>query len=330
MVIATRDRAPELLGTLERMSQLPEHPRVVVVDNGSRDGTPDAVRSAFPAFQVVALPTNRGAAGRNIGARLATTAYVALSDDDSWWAPGALDRAVEILERNPSLALVAARVLVGPQETIDPTSVQMEASRPSPVSPGARQVLGFLGCGAVVRRDAYLSVGGFHPRLGIGGEEELLAMDLSAAGWELAYVPDVVCHHHPSTARDTSQRRRLLVRNGLWVVWLRLPLVAAVRISVERLAGTARQPSAWSGAAQALAGLPWIHRQRQVVPPAVEAARRRIRSDERDDLRRTDGRPGPGRDSDHQDPNNSGPKSGGYGDHFSDQSDHLAAGRPGG
>lgn len=157
----------------------------------------------------------------------------------------------------------------------------MEASQPSTVSPGARHVLGFLACGAVVRRSAYLEVGGFHRRLGVGGEEELLALDLAAAGCELAYIPDVVCHHHPSSARQSIERRRLLVRNGLWVAWLRLPVLAALRATVERLAGAARQPSAWLGAAQALAGLPWVYRQRQVLPSAVEAFRRRIRSDER-------------------------------------------------
>lgn len=104
VVIATRDRAPELLGTLDRLSRLPERPPVIVVDNASRDGSADAVRSAFPAVPVVALPANRGGAARNTGARLATTSYVALSDDDSWWAPGALGRAVEVLDRHPGLA----------------------------------------------------------------------------------------------------------------------------------------------------------------------------------------------------------------------------------
>ncbi len=281
VVVATRDRAPELLSTLRRLGDLPERPPVVVVDNASRDGSAGAVRSAFPAAKVVALPANRGAAARNVGAGQVATPYVALSDDDSWWAPGALARAVDVLDRHPQLALVAARVLVGPAETVDPTSLLMEASDPSEVAPGARRVLGFLACGAVVRRSAYLSVGGFHPRLGVGGEEELLALDLASAGWELAYLPDVVCHHHPSTARQAAQRHRLLARNGLWVAWLRLPGPAAVRATVERLGGAAWRPGAWRGAAQALGGLAWVYRQRRVIPARVQASRRRIRSAER-------------------------------------------------
>jgi hypothetical protein len=44
-------------------------------------------------------------------------------------------------------------------------------------------VLGFIACGGIVRRAAFLEVGGFNSRLGVGGEEELLAVDLTARGW---------------------------------------------------------------------------------------------------------------------------------------------------
>ncbi len=61
---------------------------------------------------------------------------------------------------------------------------------PLPVEPDlpGPPVLGFLACAAIVRRKAYLEVGGFDPRMMIGGEEELLAADLASAGWGLAYV----------------------------------------------------------------------------------------------------------------------------------------------
>src|SRR5262245_34272344 len=57
---------------------------------------------------------NLGAAGRNAGVRAARTPYVALCDDDAWWAPGALARAAHLLDVHPTLAVVCARVLVGP------------------------------------------------------------------------------------------------------------------------------------------------------------------------------------------------------------------------
>lgn len=161
VVVATRDRAATLLRTLARLSELPEHPPVVVVDNGSRDGTPDVVRREHPDVRVVELGRNLGAPARTVGVRSASTPYVAFSDDDSWWEPGALGRAAAHLRAHPRLGLVAARVLVGPSGRLDPVCEAMEAS-PLGTSPGmpGPAVVGFVACGAVVRREAFLEVGG--------------------------------------------------------------------------------------------------------------------------------------------------------------------------
>jgi GT2 family glycosyltransferase len=274
VVIATRDRRASLLATLERLAALPERPPVVVVDNASSDGTPAAVRAAWPGVRVVALARNAGAAARTAGARLAATPFVAFSDDDSWWAPGALARAADLLDRHPAMGLIAARVLVGPQERLDPTCAAMARSPlAAPAGAPGPAVLGFLACGAVVRRSAFLGCGGFEPRYGTGGEEELLALDLAAAGWRLHYVDEVVAHHHPALGgRDA--RTRVQVRNALWSCWLRRPAPRAVARSASILAGAGRAGA--PGLADALASLRWVARHRRVIPPDVEQALRRL------------------------------------------------------
>jgi GT2 family glycosyltransferase len=277
VVIATRNRGPELLGTLTRLRALHEQPPIVVVDNGSTDGTAELVRAHHPDVQVVGLRRNRGAAARTIGARLVDSPYVAFSDDDSWWAPDALARAVQLLDRHPRLAVLAARVLVGPEERLDPVCDQM-AHSPLPAAddlPGP-PVLGFIACGAVLRRAAFLEVGGFDARLGVGGEEELLSVDLAARGWGLAYVDEVVAHHYPSPSRDPADRRRLLVRNALWSAWLRRPLGGAARQTAHLAALAVHQPGAWPGVLLAMGGLPWVLRERRPVPRDLEAAIRRL------------------------------------------------------
>jgi GT2 family glycosyltransferase len=277
VVIATRNRSTELLGTLTRLRALDEQPSIMVVDNGSTDGTAEMVRIRCPGVQVVGLRRNRGAAARTVGARLVDSPYVAFSDDDSWWAPNALSRATELLDRHPRLAVLAARVLVGPDQRLDPVCDEMAhsplslaADLPGPV------VLGFIACGAVVRRAAFLEVGGFDARLGVGGEEELLAVDLAARGWGLAYVEEVVAYHHPSPNRDPSARRRIQVRNALWSAWLRRPLGGAARQTVHLATRAMHQPGAWSGILLALLGLPWVLRERHPVDPELEAALRTL------------------------------------------------------
>jgi N-acetylglucosaminyl-diphospho-decaprenol L-rhamnosyltransferase len=209
VVIATRNRGPELLGTLTRLRALSERPRIVVVDNGSTDGTAELVRARHPDVQVVC------------------------------------------------------------QEMAD-SPLQPADDLPGP------PLLGFIACGAVVRRDAFLEVGGFDARLGVGGEEELLALDLAARGWGLAYVDEVVAHHYPSPSRDPADRRRLLVRNALWSAWLRRPLGGAARQTAHLAALAIHQPGTSSGLLLAILGLPWVLRERRPVSRELEAALRTL------------------------------------------------------
>jgi GT2 family glycosyltransferase len=277
IVVLTHSRFDELSRTLERLLALPEHPPIVVVDNASDDGTPVRLRHRFPEVKVAALSHNLGAAGRNTGVVLLPTPYVAFCDDDTWWAPGALARAAALLDARPTLALITGKVLVGSEEREDPACAVMAAS-PLPPVPGlpGRPVLGFLAAATVVRRAAFLDAGGFEPRLFLGAEERLLAIDLAAAGWALAYVDEVVAHHHPSPHRDPRARRRLLLRNELWCAWLRRPAASALRETARALAAVARRPGLAPGLFDAVAGARWALGCRRVVPVGVELALRRL------------------------------------------------------
>ena len=130
MVVASRNRRVELLQTI------PRHRAVtVLVDNHSSDGTAAAAHGAFPDLSVMRLARNGGAFARTIGARAASSEFVAFADDDSWWAPGSLHAAADILASHPAVAAVVARILVGPQERVDPISTVMARS-PLPRLPG--------------------------------------------------------------------------------------------------------------------------------------------------------------------------------------------------
>jgi GT2 family glycosyltransferase len=273
IVVATRDRRDSLDETLGRLAALPEGPPVIVCDNGSADGTPDLVRRRHAGVRLVELGRNLGAAARSEGAGLARTPYVAFADDDSWWEPGALAAAAAALDAHPRLAVLAARVLVEPGARVDPVCEAMAAAPLGRAGdlPGP-SVLGFVACGAVVRRDAFLACGGFHPRLGVGGEEELLALDLMAAGWGLAYVPSVVAVHRPSPARDPGRRRRTQARNALWVAWLRRHPRGAARRTFDEARAALADPATRAGVGDAVRGLPWVLRERRPLPAHVEAA----------------------------------------------------------
>lgn len=280
VVVASMNRREELLASLGR-----HRAPVVLVDNGSTDGTAAAVRAAHPDVEVLALPRNLGAAARTLGVRHAGTPYVAFADDDSWWAPGSLSAAADALEEHRTVALVNARVLVGAQERPDPFGDRLAGS-PLPGSaplPGPR-VLGFMACAAMVRRDAFLAVGGFDDVVRFPGEEERVAWDLTAAGWDLAYLPDAVVHHHPSPRRHSPEARtRAMTRSTLLTAVLRLPWPdVAARWRAAAVGGRGREAAGGGvgdrstsalrrGALDALRDLPRALRRRRVLPPRVLA-----------------------------------------------------------
>ncbi len=283
-MIATRDRAGRLAETLRRLTALPERPRIVVVDNASTDETRAMVTRRFPQVRLVPLHTNRGALARNEGVRAVGTDYVAFSDDDSWWEPGALAAARGLLDRHPRVGLLAARTLVGPGPggAEDPLNAVLAASplaRPPGPAPADRlpgpPVLGFLGCAAVVRREAFLAVGGYHPVLFFGAEETLLAYDLAAAGWTSCYAPRLTARHRPAEA-PRPHRDALTRRNAALTAWLRRPLPVALRHTGELARSAPGDPVARRALGGLLPRLPAALRHRRRLPQDVEAAVRRL------------------------------------------------------
>lgn len=267
VVVMTRNRWPDLRRSLQH-HRVP----VVVVDNCSTDGTPALLGQHFPDVHVVKLGANAGAVARNIGVREARTPLVAFADDDSWWAPGSLAAAAEIFDHHPRLALVAGRMLVGDEESLDPVCHEMARS-PLGIDPDlpGPSVLGFMACGAVVRRAAFVEAGGFDDVVFFMGEEERLALDLAARGWALSYVDSLVAHHHPSPVRDTTGRRALAARNRLLTAVLRRPWPVVAR----ELGGLLRDGRPGRLAiAQALPRIPRALARRRRVPQPVEAGRR--------------------------------------------------------
>src|SRR5690606_38481844 len=202
VVVITHQRRPEVLHTLRRLRDLPERPPVVVVDNASTDGTADAVAAQHPEAALVRSPVNLGAVARNVGVEALDTPYVAFCDDDTWWEPGSLERAADLFDADPRLGCLTARILVAPEGREHPITPELRGSPlPGPPDLPGPVLLSVLAGASVFRVSAFTEAGGFSPRLWLGGEEELLSLDLAAAGWWMCWVEDMVVDHAASRVR---------------------------------------------------------------------------------------------------------------------------------
>jgi GT2 family glycosyltransferase len=280
-VIASRNRAAELANVVVRLLDTTTCP-VIVVDNGSDDDTAATVRRitsrAGGRLDLIALPSNEGAVGRNVGVAASRTPFVAFCDDDSWWAPEATGLAETLFDRFPTVGLLAARTLVAPDDHEDAIVSDLARSPLGwdPNLPGP-SVLGFLACSAVVRKSAFEGAGGFSPVLHFRGEERLLAVDLATLGWDLCFSADLLAYHLPSTSRPNAaaQNARSL-RNDVLTTWLRRPIPLCLKAAVELTRASTRDSEHARAAVEALRLIPAVARNRRTLPAEVERALRTL------------------------------------------------------
>lgn len=270
VVVVTHNRCHVLRRTLERLYDLPEKPRVVLVDNASTDDTERVWKPFADRVTFLRLRRNIGAAARTIGAQYAGTPMLAFCDDDCSWTPGSLERAVQRLHDHSEVALVNGRVLIGDGDQADPACEAMRASAGANAAAGV-PIVYFMAGACVMRTAAFLDAGGYEERYFIGAEEALLALDLAARGWTLWYCDDVIVRHHPyQLDRNPEQRRRLLLRNRLWTALLRFSAANAWRTLLRYASVAAADPVTRAALIDAMCGLPWILRERRPIPRDLE------------------------------------------------------------
>ncbi len=202
--------------------------RLLVVDNGSTDGSVAAIRSVFPDVDVLALPRNVGyAAGVNAGVRrvLAGGAdWTLLVNNDTVAAPGLAARLIEATG-DPRVGLVAPTVYYHD----DPDSVWPSAgwrrrltlaafdTTAHPPSEAPYDVDWATGCCLLVRRAVWASVGPLDERFAVYFEDHDFCLRAKAAGWRILHVPRARINHRVarSTGAGSPRQMYLMARSSV-------------------------------------------------------------------------------------------------------------------
>ncbi|MET0781295.1 MAG: glycosyltransferase family 2 protein [Microbacterium sp.] len=212
---------------------------IVVVDNGSTDGSVAAVRSEFPEITVVDAGANLGfAAGVNLGVANSTAALIVLLNPDTEVLPGSIDALIAFAAEHPENGLYGGRTL-RPDGTTDPSSCWGEMTLWSltsfalglttvfkrsrlfdPESLGTwdrdsvREVPIITGCLLLTTRDEWTRLGGMDERFFLYGEDADFSRRARDLGMRPIIVPDATIVHAVGGSTASSGRKMSMVMAG--------------------------------------------------------------------------------------------------------------------
>jgi GT2 family glycosyltransferase len=276
--------------------------RVLVVDNGSDDGTAELL-AAREGIEVLRSPVNLGFAG---GAALGIEALhdvdlVLLVNDDAQPLPGAVAALVAAAAAPGSerVGAFTAQLLLPPDER----GVQRVNSTGNVLLPDGRgadrdwlaltgeattepDVFGFCGAAALLRREALEDVGSFEPGLFLYYEDTDLSWRMRLRGWQVRYVPEAtVVHEHAQSSEAGSRlflyynwRNQLLclTRNAPAGLVAREVLRALVKCLLAPLLSPRTAATRWRALIGYLTALPTALQQRREIGRRATVSRAQV------------------------------------------------------
>ncbi len=261
--------------------------RVIVIDDGSNDGTATRLAEGWPAIDVVALPSNVGLArGINLGLKRSTADLVALLNNDAEPESGWLGALVDALDRHPHAAAATSKLRLFDRRDSLHSAGDTFSLRGRPGNRGVWQrdtgqyddeeeVFGACAGAALYRRSALdeaAAIDGaiLDPDFFMYCEDVDLSWRLRLLGYGIVYVPSAVVYHRLSATGGGSLASYYVARNTINVIVKNMPVPLlrenAIRIlgdqltDIVRTLRRVREPAARARLRGTFASLPMLPR----------------------------------------------------------------------
>jgi GT2 family glycosyltransferase len=212
--------------------------QIILVDNGSTDGSVELLRTAYPQAGLILNERNLGfAAANNQAIRASGSEFVATLNNDTRADPGWLGALVEAMDAHPGVGMCASKMLFADRPhvinsagiAVDRAGIAWDCLGGQPDDPSEttlRPVFGPCAGAALYRRAMLDRVGLFDEDFFAYLGDVDLAWRGQLAGWQALYVPQArVYHHHSATGKEGSPfKNRLLGRNKVWLIAKNYPM----------------------------------------------------------------------------------------------------------
>lgn len=193
---------------------------LIVVDDGSNDGSMDYLTSVTAPFPVIVLQQHRKmqSAARNLAAKQARGEYLAFLDHDDIWFPRHLEILIQPLQEDPWMGWsysdideIDASGQQVAQRTLRSHNPHVEHPKTNLINMLSADMFIFPSA-AVVRRKAFEAIGGFDERLS-GYEDDDLFLRLFRAGWLNTFVPESLVRYRRHSVSSSFSERMWISRD---------------------------------------------------------------------------------------------------------------------
>lgn len=223
---------------------------IILVDNGSSDGSLDFVTEHYPLVKTVSLCDNQGfAGGNNAGLPHTSGEYIITLNNDTEADPDWLKELVCVADENPAVGMVASRICsLDDHDLIDSLGVKVcrdgmsrgafRLQRYSALNlVKAEEILMPSGCAALYRRSMIDAVGFFDEDFFAYCEDTDLGLRGRRAGWKALLARDAVIYHKYSQTSGTFSPLKLYLveRNHYWVAFKNYPLTWLLALPVATI-----------------------------------------------------------------------------------------------
>lgn len=216
-IILAYNRSAEVLITIQKLKDLkltlPFDLEIVVVDNASTDQTTAKIKAQYPDLQLLTRTNNNGVAGWNDGFAIAKYPYLLVLDDDSHIENG-LTEAVRYLEVHPETGILGFNI-------VDQDFKGDPLLNPDDAWKHLQKIMGFIGCGALIRKTVFERIGGFSEWLFIYTHEFDYSIRALEAGFDTTFFELGTVIHRTSKINRTNKRLRIFgTRNEMAIIYV--------------------------------------------------------------------------------------------------------------